>query len=75
MANKSKKRTKRYTGEDAKTTGTTTQPVVHRFEAVQRNAAQEWWNSNKRLVKVGTYTVGGLAVFSWLIFELIQIVF
>lgn len=75
MPKKSKKRTKRYSGEDAKAPATASQPIIHRYEAVERNAAQEWWQNNKRVAKVVAYTAGGLTLFGWLLFELLQIVF
>lgn len=75
MSNKSKKRTKRYSGEDAKVPTSAAQPVVHRYEAVERNALQEWWHTNKRTAKIVGYGGGGLVVFIWLMFELFQIIF
>ena len=75
MSKKSKKRTKRYHGEDAKAPASAPQTVVHRFEAVERNAVQEWWQSNKRLAKVVGYTGGGLVIFGWLLFEMFQAIF
>lgn len=75
MSKKSKKRTKRYHGEDAKVPTTTSEPIVHRYEAVERSAAGEWWHSHKRIVKVISYTGGGLVAFSWLLFELFQAIF
>lgn len=75
MSKKSKKRTKRYQGEDAKTSlKTSNEPIVHRYEAVERNRLQEWWYTNKRVVKVAGYTGGGLLLLSWLLFELIGII-
>lgn len=76
MANKkSKKRTKRYQGEDAKSSTSTSQPVVHRYEAVERNKVQEWWHEKKRIIKVSAGVGGGAVVVSWLVFELFQIIF
>jgi len=75
MANKkSKKRTKRYQGEDAKTATSTSEPIVHRYEAVERNALQQWWHEKKRVVKTSAYIGGGLLFFGWLIFELLQVI-
>ena len=76
MANKkSKKRTKRYSGEDAKSPAAVSQPVIHRYEAVERNKLQEWWHEKKRVVKVSSAVGGGLLVFGWLLFELLQAIF
>ena len=74
MAKKSKKRTKRYQGEDAKLPPSASQPVVHRYEAVERSPLQEWWHEKKRVVKFSAYGVGGVVIFGWLLFELFQIV-
>jgi hypothetical protein len=76
MANKkSKKRTKRYQGEDAKSPAASSQPVVHRYEAVERNKLQQWWHEKKRVVKVSAAVGGGAVAFGWLVFELFQIIF
>lgn len=76
MANKkSKKRTKRYQGEDAKSSSVSSQPVVHRYEAVERNKLGEWWHEKKRVVKVSAGIGGGLLVFAWLLVELFGIIF
>lgn len=75
MSKKSKKRTKRYQGEDAKTPlKTSSEPIIHRYEAVERNRLQEWWHTNKRIVKIAGYTGGGLFLLGWLLFELISII-
>lgn len=75
MSNKRKKRTKRYSGEDAKqpAAASTSQPVVHRYEAVERNKLQEWWHTKKRVVKPVGLAGGGLLIAGWLIFELFQV--
>lgn len=75
MAKKSKKRTKRYHGEDARTISPSSQPVVHRYEAVERTALQQWWHEKKRIVKVSTLGGGGLLILFWLLFELFNIMF
>jgi hypothetical protein len=79
MSNKkSKKRTKRYQGEDAKhvhSSSVATEPVVHRYEAVERSRLGEWWNTKKRVVRLaaigGAIGVGG----TWLIVELFRLIF
>lgn len=77
MSNKKpKKRTKRYQGEDAKrTTTTSAEPVVHRYEAVERSKFGEWLQPRKRALRLVGTVVGGGAVGIWLIFELLQAVF
>lgn len=78
MSNKKpKKRTKRYQGEDAKqrTASVSAEPVVHRYEAVERSKFGEWLQPRKRALKVVGTVVGGGAVGIWLIFELLQAVF
>lgn len=72
---KKKKRTKRYSGEDAKTVNAvSSDPVVHRYEAVERSRLGEWWQGRKRTVKVGGIIVGVLGVIGWLLFELFRII-
>ena len=75
MSKKPRKRTKRYQGEDAKQTTVSSEPVVHRFEAVERSKVGEWWQPRKKLFRFGALAVaiGGGSIF--LISELIRIVF
>lgn len=76
MSNKQKKRTKRYQGEDAKQNqAVSSQPVVHRYEAVERSKAGEWWNGKKRIVRLGAIVSGVAVGGGWLIFELFRVVF
>jgi hypothetical protein len=78
MANKkSKKRTKRYSGEDAKhlQTPTDTEPVVHRYTAVQRSGLGQWWFEKKRVIKPLASIVAIGVVGVWLLIELFRIVF
>ncbi|MGD8373381.1 MAG: hypothetical protein PVI21_00810 [Candidatus Woesebacteria bacterium] len=65
----SKKRNKAYRGKDAKSRA----PVVHHYQAVQRSRFGEWWLEHKRQVKVISYIVGGVLIFSWLIYELVRL--
>lgn len=73
MSKKQKKRTKRYQGDDAKQ-ATQSGPVIHRYEAVQRTKAGEWWHTRKRSIKVTGLIVGAVAIIAWLVTELIRIV-
>ena len=78
MSNKKqKKRTKRYQGEDAKRPNapTTTEPVVHRYEAVERSRFSEWLQPRKRALRVAGTFLGGGAITIWLLIELLQMVF
>ncbi len=77
MAKKNKKRTKRYTGEDAKQLQpmSDSQPVIHRYEAVDRNALSQWWFEKKRTVKIVGGATGVVIIVGWLLFELFRIVF
>ncbi len=54
MAKQRKKRTKRYTGEDARSSGVAGQskPVIHRSEAVLRNPLNQWVHERRRLLRV-----------------------
>lgn len=75
MSNRKKKRTKRYSGDDAKVQVPSTEPVVRRFEAVERNRVSQWWHERNRQVKVVGGIAAGLTIFSWLIYELVRLVF
>lgn len=75
MSKRPKKRTKRYSGEDAKRNAATNDPVVHRYEAVERSRVGEWWQSNKKLVRIGAYATAIIGGGSWLIVELFRLIF
>lgn len=70
MTKQKKKRTKAYTGADAKVT----RPSVTHMSAANRNALQQWWFEKKRLAKpVGIAVVVAIIVI-WLLIELIRII-
>ena len=49
MAKQKKKRTKKYSGADAKQVA----PQVMRVSAEDRSPAKEWWIEHKQIVKIG----------------------
>lgn len=77
MSNKKvKKRTKRYQGEDAKhMNAVPSEPVVHRYEAVERSRLGEWWHTKKKVVRLSAIiaTIGAGSI--WLITELVRAIF
>ena len=77
MSNKKvKKRTKRYQGEDAKHMNTVpSEPVVHRYEAVERSRLGEWWQSKKKTVRIGAIAAAIVGGSTWLIVELVRAIF
>jgi hypothetical protein len=76
MSKKAKKRTKRYQGEDAKRTApVTSEPVVHRYEAVERSKLGEWWQPRKKLFRFGAIAAAVTTGSIWLLIELFQLVF
>lgn len=77
MSNKkSKKRTKQYQGEDAKRTNVVpSEPVVHRYEAVERSRVGEWWQAKKKVIRLGAIVAGIGAGATWLIVELFRLIF
>jgi len=77
MAKRTKKRTKRYSGEDAKhlQTPVDMQQNVHRYQAVQRSKLGQWWHEKKRIVKPVATVAVIAAVVVWLLFELFSIIF
>ena len=75
MSKKPKKRTNRYQGEDAKHRVVSSEPVVHRYEAVERSKLGEWWQPKKRFAKIGAIAAAGITGITWLLVELFQLVF
>lgn len=73
MVKHKKKRTKRYTGEDA-AIPTSSQPTIHRVQAVDRGKFGQWWYEKKRAIRIGSIATGVVAFISWLVFELFQII-
>ena len=71
MAKQKKKRNKVYRGQDAKIT----QPQVIRVEAANRGRVGQWWFEKKKFVKPIAIGVGVVLLVTWLIVELIRIVF
>lgn len=69
MAKQKKKRSKVYTGTDAKIT----RPSITRVTAVKRNRVQQWWIDNKRIAKPVLIAAGVILVVVWLVIELIRI--
>lgn len=74
MSKKAKKRTKRYSGEDAKQI-VAAEPVVHRYEAVQRSKFGQWWIDRKRVIRLSTIAGGVIVVVGWLLIELARTIF
>jgi hypothetical protein len=70
MVKQKKKRTKAYTGVDAKIT----RPLVTHMTAANRNKAQQWWFEKKQLVKPVGIAVIVAVVVIWLLIELIRII-
>lgn len=77
MSRRAKKRTKRYHGEDAKRTtlATSSEPVVHRYEAVERSRLGEWWQPRKKLFRIGAIAAVATGGVVWLVLELVRIIF
>lgn len=74
MAKKHKKRTKPYRGENAKTTGVDglNKPVIHRYEAINRNALHQWLYDKRRLLKPVAIGVGVVLFLFLVIYGIIQ---
>lgn len=71
MSKNRKKRNKPYTGADA----APSQPVVHRYVAVQRSPLGEWWHTHKKAIILGLKIAGITAIVVWLLYELFMMVF
>lgn len=74
MTKRRKKRNKRYSGEDAKTTGVAGQnkPVIHRHDAVLRSPAGQWTHDRRKLLKTAAITLGIILFIILIVFGLIQ---
>lgn len=74
MSKKQKKRTKRYSGEDAKTTGVAGQnkPVVHHFEAKQRTVIGQWIFDHRRGIKYSLIAAAIVAFIALIVIGITQ---
>ena len=72
MSKRLKKRTKKYTGEDAKVS-TQEQTVVHRYEAVERSRLGEWWQGKKKFAKPVGITAFIVIFVAFMITEIISL--
>lgn len=76
MSKNRKKRFKPYRGEDAAVNNrTSTEPTVHRYVAVPKNPLQEWWQSRKKAIILGSKIGGVTIIVVWLIYEAAKLVF
>lgn len=71
MAKQKKKRNKKYTGADAKST----QPNVIKVNAVRRSPAGQWWHEKKKIVKTATIAAAVIILLIWLIYTLLGLIF
>ena len=75
MSRRPKKRTKKYSGEDAKQTyAGSGEPTVHRYEAVQRSKLGQWWFERKKLIRTVAIVVGVAILIVWMIAEIISLI-
>ncbi len=74
MSKQHKKRNKRYSGEDAKTTGVAGQnkPVIHHIEAKIRHPAIQWLYERKKLLRNIAIGVGIGGFMVLVIYGLVQ---
>lgn len=75
MSRRPKKRTKKYSGEDAKRVQPASEPVVHRYEAIERGAFGQWWFERKKLIRTIAIVVGVIVLVCWLVAEIISLIF
>lgn len=71
MTRQHKKRHKQYHGSVA----TNNTPVVHKYTAVVRSPAGEWWVAHKKQVRTVALLVAGVLVFGYLLFEFVRLLF
>ena len=74
MSKKHRKRTKKYHGEDA-AAPVPSEPIVHRYSAVERGKVGQWWYEHKTTTKTIAKTSAIILVVLWLLFELLRLVF
>lgn len=76
MSRRGKKRTKKYSGEDAKQFNqpVSSEPVVHRYTAVQRSRLGQWWFEKKRFARPAGIFALILLIISWIVYELINLI-
>lgn len=75
MSKRPKKRTKKYSGEDAKqfNQAISSEPVVHKYTAVDRGKLGQWWFEKKKLIRGIAIAVGVIVLVIWLIVELVNL--
>jgi hypothetical protein len=69
MTKQKKKRTKQYSGADAKIT----RPTLTRVSAVNRNKVQQWWIDNNRIAKPVLIAAVVAVIVIWLMIELVRV--
>lgn len=72
MSKKHRKRSKKYHGEDA-AAPIPSEPVVHRYSAVDRGRVGQWWYERKKVVTTTAKILGITALVGWLLYELVLI--
>jgi hypothetical protein len=72
MSKRTKKRTKKYQGEDA---ATPVPKTVRRYTAVQRSPSGEWWHTHKKRIRVIAIISGVVAFITLIISELVRLIF
>ncbi len=70
MSKKTKKRNKKYTGQDSKQS----RPTIYRYTAVERTKVGEWWQDNKKAIKPIAIVVGIVVLIIWLALEFIRVI-
>lgn len=71
MTKQKKKRNKQYKGSGA----ALSQPVVTHVSAIKRNKAQLWWLEKKRIVKPIAIGTAIALVVTFLLLEIVKLVF
>lgn len=75
MSRRPKKRTKKYSGDDAKhLQAASPEPVVHRYTAVNRSPLGQWWFEKKKLIRTVAIVIGVVLLVIWMIVEIINLV-
>ena len=72
MTKQKKKRTKRYSGEDA-AISQSSQPIIHKITAADRGNVGQWWFEKKKIIRIASIASAVIVFIVWLLVELIKL--
>jgi len=72
MTKQKKKRTKRYSGEDA-AVPQSSQPIIHKITAADRGNIGQWWFEKKKVIRIASIASAVVIFIVWLLVELLKL--